>query len=167
MATQPIDSPVLTIGEVAAATGLHTSAIRYYEDVRLLPLPQRAGGKRRYDPETIDRLLLIRFSRRLGFRISDLRGLLRDPRGARSKDVWRRLVDARLDEVAALIRAAKGVERVLRESRDCDCVTLASCRFLWEERSKIGQPAEAAIAGVRRHSRSQATRSAAGRAGLT
>ena len=76
-------------------------------------------------------------------------------------------VAARLDEVAALIEAAKGVERVLRESRDCDCVTLAGCRFLREERTKVGQPAEAAIAGVRRHSRSQATRSAAGRAGLT
>src|SRR5947209_3279052 len=126
MATQPLAGPALTIGEVAAAAGLHTSAIRYYEDAGLLPQPARAGGKRRYDPETIDRLLLIRFSRRLGFRVSDLRGLLRDPRGARSKDVWRRLVDARLDEVAALIRAAKGVERVLRESRDCDCVTLAS-----------------------------------------
>jgi MerR family transcriptional regulator, redox-sensitive transcriptional activator SoxR len=167
MATQPIAAPALTIGEVAAATGLHTSAIRYYEDAGLLPQPARAGGKRRYDRETINRLLLIKFCRRLGFRISDLRGLFSDSGGGRAKEGWRRLVDTRLTEVEALIRAAKGVERVLRESRDCDCITLAGCRFLREERTRIGQPAEAAIGGVRRHSRSQLTSSAAGRAGLT
>jgi len=135
MATQPLAS-ALTIGQVATAAGLRTSAIRYYEDAGLLPKPDRVGGKRRYDPDAIDRLMLIRFSRRLGFRISDMRGLLVTPRGSRAKAVWRRLVDARLEEVSALIKAAKGVERMLRDSRDCDCVTLESCRFLREERTR-------------------------------
>jgi DNA-binding transcriptional MerR regulator len=88
-------------------------------------------------PDVIDRLMMIRFSRRLGFRISDMRELLLTPRGRRAKDVWHRLVDARLDEVGALIKAAKGVERVLRESRDCECVTLESCRFLRKERTRL------------------------------
>jgi MerR family redox-sensitive transcriptional activator SoxR len=134
MATQARASASLAIGEVASATGLQASAIRYYEDVGLLPSADRVGGKRRYRPDTIDRLMLIRFSRRLGFRISDIRGLLVDPSGQRRKDAWRKLVDARLDEVSALIDGARAVERVLRESRDCDCVTLDSCRFLREER---------------------------------
>lgn len=134
MATRALPSASLTIGEVASATGLQASAIRYYEDVGLLPSPERVGGKRRYGRDTIDRLMLIRFSRRLGFRISDMRGLLVDPPGPRRKEAWRRLVDARLGEVSALIDGAKAVERVLRESRDCDCVTLDSCRFLREER---------------------------------
>jgi len=106
---------------------------RYYEDAGLLPKADRVAGKRRYDPDIIDRLMLIHFARRLGFRISDLRELLVAPRGRKAKDVWRHLVDVRLDEVVTLIRAAKGVERILRESRDCDCVTLDSCRFLREE----------------------------------
>jgi MerR family transcriptional regulator, redox-sensitive transcriptional activator SoxR len=135
MATQAVVNASLTIGQVAAEAGLQTSAIRYYEDVGILPKPARVGGKRRYDRETIDRLLLVRFCRRLGFRVSDMRGLLVDAGGTRAKDVWRRLVDARLDEVSALIKGARAVERVLRESRDCDCVTLDSCRFLREERT--------------------------------
>lgn len=134
MATQPL-ATALTIGQVATAAGLRTSAIRYYEDAGLLPKADRVAGKRRYDPDIIDRLMLIRFARRLGFRISDLRELLVEPHGRRAKDVWRHLVDVRLDEVGTLIRAAKGVERILRESRDCDCVTLDSCRFLREERA--------------------------------
>jgi MerR family transcriptional regulator, redox-sensitive transcriptional activator SoxR len=126
----------LSIGDVAAATGLHASAIRYYEDAGILPKPDRVGGKRRYNADTVDRLMLVRFCSRLGMRLTDIRGLLATPRGRRAKDHWRRLVDGKLDEIAGLITAARGVERILRESRDCECVTLASCAFLKDERAK-------------------------------
>lgn len=128
--------PALSIGEVAAATGLRTSAIRYYEDAGILPKPDRVSGKRRYDADTVDRLMLIRFCSRLGMRLADIRGLLATPRGSRAKEYWRRLVDGKLDEIAGLITAARGVERILRESRDCDCVTLESCVYLRDERAK-------------------------------
>jgi MerR family redox-sensitive transcriptional activator SoxR len=126
----------LSIGEVAAATGLHASAIRYYEDAGVLPKADRVSGKRRYHPETIDRLTLIRFCSRLGMRLADIRQLMTTPTGSRAKEVWRRLVDGKLEEIADLIDAARGVERILRESRDCDCVTLESCAFLKDERAK-------------------------------
>ncbi len=48
--------PSLSIGEVAAQVGLRTSAVRYYEDAGLLPEPERVSGRRRYGPETVDRL---------------------------------------------------------------------------------------------------------------
>ncbi|HEV2013176.1 MAG TPA: MerR family transcriptional regulator [Candidatus Dormibacteraeota bacterium] len=129
-------SASLSIGDVAAASGLRTSAIRYYEDVGILPKPDRVSGKRRYNSDTVDRLLMIRFCSRLGMRLTDVRGLLATPRGSRAKDYWRRLVDGKLDEIDGLITAAQGVKRILRESRDCDCVTLSSCAFLRDERAK-------------------------------
>ena len=135
-ATGTFVKATLSIGDVAAATGLHASAIRYYEDAGILPKPDRVSGKRRYHPDTIDRLVLIRFCSRLGMRLTDIRGLLATPRGTRAKEYWRRLVDGKLDEIAGLINAARGVERILRESRDCDCVTLESCAFLRDERAK-------------------------------
>ena len=134
--TDTLVTASLSIGEVAAATGLHASAIRYYEDAGVLPKADRVSGKRRYQPETIDRLMLIRFCSRLGMRLVDIRGLMATPTGSRAKEYWRRLVDGKLDEIADLINAARGVERILRESRDCDCVTLASCAFLKDERAK-------------------------------
>jgi len=129
-------TPSLSIGSVAAATGLQASAIRYYEDAGILPKPDRVSGKRRYHPDTIDRLMLIRFCSRVGMRLTDIRALLVTPRGSLAKEHWRRLVDGKLEEIAELIKTARGVERVLRESRDCDCVTLASCAFLRDERAK-------------------------------
>jgi DNA-binding transcriptional MerR regulator len=130
------NSPSLSIGDVAAATGLRTSAIRYYEEAGVLPTPVRVSGKRRYDSDTIDRLTLVRFCGRLGMSLADVRGLLAAPRGRRAKDYWRQLVDGKLDEISGLIKSAQGVQRVLRESRDCDCVTLASCSWLRDERTK-------------------------------
>ena len=126
----------MTIGAVAAATGLRTSAIRYYEDAGILAKAERVSGKRRYDADTIDRLTLIRFCQRLGMSLADIRRLLATPRGSRAKAVWRHLVDTKLDEIGGLIKAARGVESVLRESRDCDCVTLESCTWLKDERAK-------------------------------
>jgi MerR family transcriptional regulator, redox-sensitive transcriptional activator SoxR len=129
-------SPSLSIGDVAKATGLRTSAIRYYEDAGVLPKPDRVSGKRRYDPDTIDRLTLVRFCGRLGMSLADVRGLLAAPRGHRAKEHWRQLVDGKLGEIRDLVKAAQGVERILLESRDCDCVTLASCSWLRDERTK-------------------------------
>ena len=46
----------LTIGEVARRAGVHTSAIRYYESVGLLPPPKRLNGRRRYDETVFQRM---------------------------------------------------------------------------------------------------------------
>ena len=138
-ATQPTTGS-LTIGEVAAATGYRTSAIRYYEDAGVLPKPDRISGKRRYHADTIDRLTLIRFCRRLGMTLADVRRLLATPSGSGAKAHWRQLVDGKLDEISGFIKAAQGVERILRESRDCDCVTLESCAYLRDERAKPPPP---------------------------
>lgn len=127
------DSVSLSIGQAAARAGMRASAIRYYEAAGLLPPAVRVGGKRRYDPQITDVLLLIRFSQRLGFTLTEIRRLLKDPSGQRQKALWRELVDTKLREINALIRSAKGVQRVLRESRDCDCVTLTSCCYLRDE----------------------------------
>ena len=44
----PDGAPSLTIGAVAKLTGKSASAIRYYEQIGLLPEPARAAGRRRY-----------------------------------------------------------------------------------------------------------------------
>lgn len=130
------NSALLSIGDLAAASGLATSAIRYYEAAGLLPKPRRISGKRFYNPDTVDRLMLIRFCARLGISLDDIRKLLAVPHGDRAKAHWRNLVDSQLEQITSLIAAAQGVERVLEESRDCDCVTPQTCRFLREEREK-------------------------------
>ena len=57
--TGPDGAASLTIGAVARLTGKSASAIRYYEQIGLLPEPARAAGRRRYDQATVRTLAVI------------------------------------------------------------------------------------------------------------
>ena len=64
----------LRIGELAQASGASTKTIRFYEQVGLLPLVQRAMNRYRlYDAEDVRRLRFIRNARSLGFTLDDLK----------------------------------------------------------------------------------------------
>ena len=120
----------LSIGEVAERVGLRTSALRYYERAGLLPPAERVGGKRRYGPEVVELLLLIRFCQQVGFSLAEVSTLLTPPTAKHTKETWRELVDAKLSQLDALIEHAQAVKAVLQESRGCDCVTLDGCSFV-------------------------------------
>ena len=69
-----------TIGEVARRAGVRPSKLRYYEGIGMLPSPERANGRRRYDAEVLrevlDRLAIVRVAQQAGFTISEVRTLL-------------------------------------------------------------------------------------------
>ncbi len=125
-----MDERSLSIGEVAARVGLRTSTLRYYEEAGVLRPAKRVGGKRRYPPEVVGLLLLVRFCQRLGFSLAEVRELVGETQDSKPKVRWRRLVDAKIAEVDGLIEKAKAVRRVLEESRECHCVSLETCSLL-------------------------------------
>src|SRR6516165_8617682 len=57
--------PLMTISEVANQIGLRPSAIRYYEQIGILPPAHRVSGQRRYDVTALHRLTLIQKACRL------------------------------------------------------------------------------------------------------
>ncbi|OFE17304.1 MerR family transcriptional regulator [Humibacillus sp. DSM 29435] len=68
---------LLQIGDVADRTGLSLRTIRHYEEVGLLPEPQRSsGGFRLYTQEAIERLLLIKRMKPLDFTLDEMRDLI-------------------------------------------------------------------------------------------
>jgi DNA-binding transcriptional MerR regulator len=68
---------MLTIGELAKATGTNVSTIRYYEQTGLLTHSSRSGGnQRRYTEDEQDRLAFIRHARDLGLSIDAIRDLI-------------------------------------------------------------------------------------------
>src|SRR5262249_3006977 len=68
--------PMMPIGEVPRQAGLRPPAIRYYERIGLLPAPERSSGRRRYGPDVLARLTVIRFARGNGFTVREIRDLL-------------------------------------------------------------------------------------------
>jgi len=68
----------MQIGIVAKRIGLSVDAIRFYERNGLLPRPPRTeGGFRRYGENDVETLAFVRRAQGLGFKLSEIRGLLR------------------------------------------------------------------------------------------
>ena len=65
----------MTISEAARQTGLQASAIRYYEQIGLLPAAARMSGQRRYDTSILYRLAIIQRAQQLGFTLDEIRQL--------------------------------------------------------------------------------------------
>jgi len=120
----------LTIGELAERGGVRTSTLRYYEDEGLLHPAGRESGQRRYDESAVEALTVIRFCRELGFSLDEIRTLLSGPRTTRKRKQWTSLVDGKLAELDESIARAKAMKKILRASRDCDCVDLEQCAAL-------------------------------------
>jgi MerR family copper efflux transcriptional regulator len=69
---------VMTIGRLAAASGVSAGTIRYYEQAGLLNKPPRtASGYRVYSEDTIRRLTVIRNAQRFGFSLREIAGFFR------------------------------------------------------------------------------------------
>jgi len=67
---------LLTIGQLAYATGMPAKTIRYYEQVGVLPVPSRsAAGYRQYAQRDVHRLLFIRRARALGLSLPSIKAL--------------------------------------------------------------------------------------------
>ena len=65
------------IGALAERTGTNAATIRYYEEINLLPRPDRQeGNQRRYGDDDIRRLTFIRRCRDFGFSIEQVRTLV-------------------------------------------------------------------------------------------
>jgi MerR family mercuric resistance operon transcriptional regulator len=72
-----IKQTTYTIGKLARAAGVHVETIRYYQRIRLLPVPIRQKGEaRRYNLDTLRQLLFIRHARELGFALRAIASLM-------------------------------------------------------------------------------------------
>lgn len=93
---------LVSIGQLARATGISSRTIRYYEELGILPQPRRSpGGTRKYPREYrsyIDAALALKD---LGFRLDEIRPLARLALGrsvsAGQRDTAARLVEERID----------------------------------------------------------------------
>jgi MerR family redox-sensitive transcriptional activator SoxR len=118
----------MTIGEVARRSGVRPSALRYYESVGVLPAPERVNGRRRYEGGVLEMLAVVRFARRAGFSIAEIRTFLHGfPEGTPPPERWRWLAHEKLPEVEALIERALGTKRSLERGLACECARIEDC----------------------------------------
>jgi MerR family transcriptional regulator, redox-sensitive transcriptional activator SoxR len=122
---------VLAIGELAARSGVATSALRFYEDEGLIASERNDSGHRRYPRSVLRRIAFIVFAQKIGLSLDEIRTeLSRLPRNrAPDRADWAKLSAGwtkRIDErIAELERMKQG----LTECIGCGCLSLDRCRF--------------------------------------
>jgi MerR family transcriptional regulator, redox-sensitive transcriptional activator SoxR len=119
----------LTISEVARQVGLKPSAIRYYEQIGILPKPQRISGQRRYDNSVLYRLALVQRSRQMGFTLDEVRKLFFGFRANTPvSERWKKFSARKLVELSTLAEEIKTMQLLLtRISEKCSCNELDQC----------------------------------------
>ena len=120
---------LLTIGELAARSGLSTSALRFYDSQGLITASRTAGNQRRYQRSMLRRVSFVRSAQRVGLTLDEIKQALatlpeeRTPtRGdwERLSRQWRERLDERIGELEAL-------RDKLASCIGCGCLSLDRC----------------------------------------
>jgi MerR family redox-sensitive transcriptional activator SoxR len=131
----------MTIGELAAESGLPASTIRYWEKIGVLPKPVRASGQRRYSDEAVQRLAVLRLAQACGFSLNEMRHLLHGfGAGVKPPRRWQELARRKRQEIDEQIARLKAMRRVVDRVLQCQCVELRECGRIAES---VMEPASA------------------------
>lgn len=126
----------MLIGDVARASRLQTSAIRYYERLGLVPAPERRSGRRHYTEDVLQRLEVIRFARDSGFTLREISKLFAGrPYSARLRE----LASGKITELEGMIERARTMQSLLRSALRCNCLTPEDCGRLMQRARARGR----------------------------
>jgi MerR family transcriptional regulator, redox-sensitive transcriptional activator SoxR len=132
----------LTVGEVAARSGMAVSAIHFYETKGLILSWRNQGNQRRYPREVLRRIAIIKVAQRLGIPLASIReafDAMPKGRTPTQKD-WKKLSarwHADLDD--RIVRLTK-LRDQLTGCIGCGCLSMDACplRNPWDKLSEEG-----------------------------
>src|ERR1700730_915339 len=130
----------LSVGEVAARSGVAVSAIRFYEARGLIHSRRNPGNQRRYPREVVRLVAVIKVAQRIGIPLAMIRDALatlphgRTPTAAdwrKLSAVWKRGLDERIERMMRLRDSLTGCI-------GCGCLSLKACP-LRNPKDKLGK----------------------------
>jgi MerR family transcriptional regulator, mercuric resistance operon regulatory protein len=121
------------IGELSRVAGVNIETIRYYEKIKILPIPPRTDtGHRVYGPKETRILIFVRRGRELGFTLDQIRALLDlgGPGNASCAEV-REIAKHHLEAIRAKIRDLTKLEGLLSSTvARCSGKRVSDCPVL-------------------------------------
>jgi DNA-binding transcriptional MerR regulator len=115
----------LTIGELAKSTGVATSALRYWEELGLMPAPVRVSGQRRYPESTVGLVGVILLLRDVGFSLRESKAFLASR--TQAVDGWRRLAYRKLADLDEQIAKAQTAREAITHALACPHDDITTC----------------------------------------
>ncbi len=121
----------LTIGAVAARSGVAVSAVRFYDDQGLIRSVRSPAGHRRYPRSTLRRIAFIRAAQHVGVSLADIGSALAALPGGRAPNRadWAELSRGFRERLDGQIRALERLRDGLADCIGCGCLSLQRCRL--------------------------------------
>ena len=121
----------LSVGQVAARSGVAVSTVHFYEAKGLVRSRRSAGNQRRYSRDVLRRVAIIRVAQRLGLPLSMIKQAIDSLPGGRTptaKD-WRRLSGEWRQELDRRIVLLQRLRGQLDGCIGCGCLSLKVCEL--------------------------------------
>jgi MerR family redox-sensitive transcriptional activator SoxR len=119
----------LSIGEIAARSGLAPSALRYYEDLGLITSTRTSGDRRRFKRSVLRRVAVIRAAQQVGLTLEEIAAAfarfpvdaaLTKAEWSRMSAAWQPLLDRRIADL-------EKVRDNLNSCVGCGCLSMTKC----------------------------------------
>ena len=121
----------LSVGEVAARSGVAISTVHFYEAEGLIGSRRTAGNQRRYERDVLRRIAIVRVAQKVGIPLARIKAALSGLPEGRTPTIedwaalstgWRQDLDERIAQLAAL-------RDQLSDCIGCGCLTISACRL--------------------------------------
>ena len=119
----------LTVGEVAARSGVAVTALHFYEAKGLIKSERNAGNQRRYPRAVLRRVALIKVAQRLGIPLAEIGEALKilpQDRAPTAAD-WKMLSEQWQRELDERIRQLTLMRDQLTGCIGCGCLSMEAC----------------------------------------
>jgi MerR family transcriptional regulator, redox-sensitive transcriptional activator SoxR len=123
------ENEYLTIGAIAARSGVAPSALRYYEAEGLLSSIRGPGGQRRYERSVLRRVAVLRAAQSLGLTLDEIRLAFESLPAGRTPIAsdWTRLSRSWKKRLTQRIGELERLRDKLTGCIGCGCLTLGRC----------------------------------------
>lgn len=120
-----------TVGEVARRSGVAVSALHFYEAKGLIRSHRTAGNQRRYAPDVLRRVAVIKVAQEVGLPLAEIAAALDSLPDGRTPDRrdWARLSKGWRDALDRRIRRLEALRDGLDDCIGCGCLSIARCRL--------------------------------------
>ncbi len=134
MTSDPVPAPgaishELTVGEVAARSGVAISTLHFYESKGLIKSRRNRGNQRRYAREVLRRVAVIKVAQRTGIPLASIRTALKALPAERTptSEDWKKLSARWREELDNRIERLTRLRDQLGRCIGCGCLSLGVC----------------------------------------
>jgi MerR family transcriptional regulator, redox-sensitive transcriptional activator SoxR len=119
----------LTVGEVAARSGIRVSAVHFYENKGLIHAARSSGNQRRFAREVLRRIAVIKVAQRAGIPLIRIKQAFSElpAHRAPTKDDWERLSAEWREELDGRISRLTRLRDQIDRCIGCGCLSTIHC----------------------------------------